>query len=184
MTGTVVTQAASGDEAARLAAVRACAILETPRETAYDSLVFTTAQLFRVPMAMLAIVGDERVWVKANVGPLPREWPRRETFCATVVELDKVLVVEDATADIRFSDLPPVSGRPKIRFYAGIPLHGPGEFPVGTLCVMDHAPRTVPERARLQLLQLAREAEEMLKLRAREPDETPEPPASTVTGGR
>ncbi len=165
-------QAPSRDEAARLEAVQACAILDTPREAAYDGLVFTAAQLFRVPMAMLAIVSEDRVWLKANVGPLPRDWPRKATFCATVVERDKVLVVEDATTDARFSDLLPVTDRPNIRFYAGVPLHGPGEQPVGTLCVMDHVPRTVPERARLQLLQLAREAEEMLNLRTRGADET------------
>ena len=181
-----MTPSPPGDEVARLAAVRACAILDTPRETSYDALVFTAAQLFRVPMAMLTIVGDDRVWLKANVGPLPRDWPRRSTFCATVVAQDNVLVVEDATSDARFSELPLVAGRPNIRFYAGVPLHGPGKLPVGTLGVMDHAPRTVPERARVQLLQLAREAEQMLSARTREFDDTPDRvrgPLASARGG-
>ena len=155
----------SGDEIARLEAVTACGVLDTPRETGFDSIVFTAAQLFRVPMAMLAIVARDRVWLKSSVGPLPSEWSRHDSLCTVVVDRNQMLIVEDTLIDSRYSQASMVGNAPKIRFYAGIPIMGPGNQPVGTLSVLDRHPRTVPERARTQLQQLAREAESLLKRR-------------------
>jgi GAF domain-containing protein len=139
--------------------------MDTPREPAFDSIVFTAAQLFRVPMAMLAIIGNDRVWLKASVGPLPHEHAIDDTFCAVAVHTDDIVIVEDAINDARFSKLSIVARHPNVRFYAGVPIHGPGNVPVATLCVLDRHPRTVPDRARQQLLQLAKEAEELLRMR-------------------
>ena len=154
------------DEQARLESVDACHVIGTPREPGFDSIVFTAAQLFRVPMAMLAIVARDRIWVKSHVGPLPNEWPRPKTFCTSVVEENVMLVVEDTLVDSRFAQMALVSTPPNIRFYAGIPILGPGNRAVGTLAVLDRTPRTVPERARIQLVQLGREAEDLLRRRA------------------
>jgi GAF domain-containing protein len=139
--------------------------MDTPREVAFDNIVFTAAQLFRVPMAMLAIVDRDRVWLKASVGPLPHEIAIENTFCATTIQTDEIIIVEDAVSDVRFSQLPVVTGQPNVRFYAGVPLHGPGSVAVATLSVLDRRPRSVPDRARQQLLQLAKEAEELLRRR-------------------
>lgn len=155
----------SDQEVARLKAVHACVVIDTPRETSFDSIVFTAAQLFRVPMAMLAIVDEDRVWLKSSVGPLPKEWARRQSLCTLVVETGQMLVVEDTLADSRYSQVAMVGGPPNVRFYAGIPLLGPENLPIGTLSVLDRMPRTVPERARTQLQQLAREAQGLLKRR-------------------
>ena len=153
-------------EQRRLAAVSACGVLDTPREPAFDNIVFVAAQLFRVPMAKLAVVAEDRVWLKASVGRLRQNIPRTEAFCPAVIERGELLVVEDALSDNRFTTLPMVATDPHVRFYAGVPLHGPERQLVGTLSVLDTHPRTVPERARNQLLQLALEAETLLNQRA------------------
>ena len=153
-------------EQRRLAAVAACDVLDTPREPSFDNIVFITAQLLRVPMAELAIVAENRVWLKASVGRLQQNIPRRAAFSPIVVEQAAFLVVEDALNDQRFARLPMVIDQPHVRFYAGVPLHGPQAQVVGTLAVLDNTPRTVPNRARNQLLQLAREAELLLNQRA------------------
>lgn len=162
----MVAEQASPAEQRRLAAVAACDVLDTPREAAFDNLVFIAAQLFRVPMAKLAVVAEDRVWLKASVGRLTQNTPRPAAFCPTVVEMDALLIVEDALVDQRFAQLPMVVDRPHVRFYAGVPLHGPQAQVVGTLCVLDNNPRSVPGRARSQLLLLAREAEVLLNRRA------------------
>ena len=164
--GYAVPEQASPAEQRRLAAVEACEVLDTPREAAFDNIVFIAAQLFRVPMAKLAVVAKDRVWIKASVGRLPQNLPLNAAFCHTVVETGNVLVIEDALSDQRFAKFPMVAAPPHVRFYAGVPLHGPGAEIVGTLSVLDNAPRTVPDRARSQLLQLAREAEVLLSQRA------------------
>ena len=160
-----MTAVEARDERERLAALAACAIMDTPRESAFDNLVFTAAQLFRVPMAMLTLVGDTRVWVKSCVGPLPREWDRSNSFCHMVVESDQLLIVEDATTDSRFARTPGVMEPPHIRFCASAPLHGPSQHVIGALCVVDLHPRSVPDRQKTQLQQLAREAGELLRMR-------------------
>lgn len=35
-----------------------------------------------------------------------------------------------------------MTGPPYIRFYAGHPIHGPGNMRIGALCIIDDSPRT------------------------------------------
>jgi GAF domain-containing protein len=51
-----------------------------------------------------------------------------------------MFVVPDALADPRFADNPVVAAGPRLRFYAGRPVHIDGRR-VGTLCVVDNRPR-------------------------------------------
>ena len=113
-------------------------------------------------MAMFAIVGNDKVWPKSRVGPLPSDWPRPVSFCHTVVQTNEPLIVPDATKDVRFSQFPMVTGSPGIRFYAGVPIHGPDDFVVATLCVLDRQPSAIQDRAYQHFLQLARAAEHVL----------------------
>ena len=76
-------------------------------------------------------------------------------------------MVHDASVDDRFFDNPFVNGAPHIRFYAGAPLSLPGGDRVGTLCLIDTAPRTLTADMRDTLLALKRQAEAHLALRAR-----------------
>ena len=153
------------DESARLAALASCAIMHTPREAAFDNIVFTAAQLFRVPVAVLALVDDKVAWAKALVGPMPVERPRGRTLCTQVIETGQLLVIEDTTVDARFAALATQMDEQPLRFFAGAPLFGPGRQPVGALAVFDRHPRTAPERQQVQLVQLAQEAGELLRLR-------------------
>ncbi len=157
----------SGHEALRIQAVAACNVLNTKPEAVYDRIVFTAAQVLRAPMAMLAIVGAHDLWLKARVGPLPHDWPRPRTFCDTVIRCDDALVVEDAAADAHFSAFPCVVSRPFIRFYMGVPIHGPDRHIVATLCVLDSKTRGVSDRGAQQLQQLAYDAENLLTARSR-----------------
>lgn len=161
-----MSEAASSSEQQRLAALHACALLDTPRETTFDNIVFTAAQIFRVPMAMLTLIDDTRIWVKAGVGPLPPWWDRSQSVCSLVTSTNELLIVEDTATEGRFSRDPALLAETPIRFSASAPLLGPGGHVIGALCVMDRNPRTVPERQRYQLMQLAREATDLMCLRA------------------
>jgi GAF domain-containing protein len=63
------------------------------------------------------------------------------SLCAHAILGTDVLQVEDTLADPRFADNPLVSGGPRLRFYAGMPLMLDDGSRVGTLCVADHRPR-------------------------------------------
>ena len=152
-------------EAARLAALAACRILHTPRERSFDSLVFTAAQLFRAPIALINFVHADYVWAKAGVGVVGSTWDRHDTFCGAAIETETTLIVEDAALDPRFANLPIVTDWPYMRFYAGAPIHGAERQAIGMLCVMDRSPRIISEHKKKQLETFAQELGNVLRFR-------------------
>ena len=130
------------DEAARLDALRALRILDTPPEQRFDRITSLAARLLRVPWAYISLVDADRVWVKSQVGMLIDQMPRDVSFCGHVILGDQPVVLPDTTADERFVDNPQVLGPEGVRSYAGVPLGSEGGHMVGALCVADHRART------------------------------------------
>jgi GAF domain-containing protein len=130
------------DEAERLAILRSIQLLDTPPEERFDRFTRLAARVFDVPISLLTFVDEDRQWFKSRVGlPLP-ETSRNTSFCAHAILEDSPLVVPDALQDERFEMNPLVTGDPRIRFYAGVPLKISGQA-VGTLCLIDTRPRSL-----------------------------------------
>ncbi|OCL05287.1 hypothetical protein AOQ84DRAFT_323190 [Glonium stellatum] len=51
------------------------------------------------------------------------------------------LVINDLSLDERFKDKPYVTGKPYLRFYAGVPIRSPNGHNIGSYCVVDDKPR-------------------------------------------
>jgi PAS domain S-box-containing protein len=154
------------DEPQRLAALHRLRLLDTPPEPLFDGFARLAAQICETPIALVSLVDAERQWFKANVGlPGSNETPREVSFCAHTILGDPLLEVPDALADARFADNPFVQADPHIRFYAGAPLRLPDGLRMGTLCVVDRAPRVLSERQRAMLVELAATASHALLLR-------------------
>jgi len=98
-----------------------------------------------VPVALISLIDDERQWFKSKQGLEVTETPRSVAFCDYTIRQDRMLIVEDATRDVRFRDNPLVTGPPHVRFYAGMPIREPGGFRIGSLCIIDYVPRKVQE---------------------------------------
>src|SRR3990167_8620403 len=128
-------------EAERLAALYELNILDTPEEERFDRIVRLAAKIVGVPAAYIALLDAERQWFKSTVGMQEKQTPRNISFCTHTIEQDDPLIVADALLDPRFANSPLVLGDPHTRFYAGYPLSSPGGYKVGTLCVIDKAPR-------------------------------------------
>ena len=129
------------DERERVAALQALDVLDTPPEERFDRYTRLAKRLFDVPIALVSLVDANRQWFKSAQGLAARETPRDVSFCGHTILGSDVFVVEDATRDERFDDNPLVTGEPRVRFYAGFPLPGPGGHRLGTLCIIDHEPR-------------------------------------------
>ncbi len=142
-------------EAQRLRDLYSLKVLDTSAEERFDRYTELAADLFEVPIALVSLVDEHRQWFKAARGVEQRETERSISLCGHVVAADEPLVIPDALRDPRFAGNPLVDGEPRIRFYAGIPLHGPTGAPVGSFCIIDHEPRQLTERQLGLLRQLA-----------------------------
>jgi len=153
------------NEAARLAALNAYGVLDTPFDARFDRIASLAARLLGMPIGLVTLVDARRQWFKAQHGlDGLRETPRDVAFCAHAVASGEFLEVSDAAADSRFADNPLVTGDPGIRFYAGAPLIDPEGFALGTLCVIDRQPRILTDAERAQLNDLAAVALDALLL--------------------
>jgi PAS domain S-box-containing protein len=128
------------NESQRLESLRSLNILDTPPEERFDRITRVTAELFGVPVALISLVDEDRQWFKSCVGVSIRETPRNVSICAHAILGDDIFYVSDTLKDPRFVDNPAVRDQ-NIRFYAGMPLAGPEEQMIGTLCIMDQIPR-------------------------------------------
>ncbi|MCR6665889.1 MAG: GAF domain-containing protein [Methyloversatilis sp.] len=133
------------NESERLGALRALLLLDTPPEKRFDRIVQFAAREFDVPIALISLVDENRQWFKSRVGLDACETSREVSFCGHALSMDVPLVIEDALLDERFADNPLVTGPPHIRFYAGAQLRLASGLVVGTLCLIDQAPRTLDE---------------------------------------
>ncbi len=143
------------DEAARIKELESLHQLDTPAEERFDRIVRLAAGLFDVPVALISLVDENRVWFKARHGLDAPEIPREISFCAHAILSPEAMLVPDARLDDRFKDNPFVTGEPHIQFYAGYPLADPGGHRVGNLCLVDYKPRRLKKEDLQSLKDLA-----------------------------
>jgi PAS domain S-box-containing protein len=152
-------------EAARLAALDAFAILDTPPEDSFDEVAQLAAEICDMPIAVVNLIGEGRQFFKAEVGLGVRSTPLETSFCAKALLEEEFLVVPDATKDPRFDCNPLVTGDPNLRFYAGALLRTGEGHAIGTVCVLDFQPRTLSPTQERTLRVLARQVMKQLELR-------------------
>ncbi|HMM68649.1 MAG TPA: GAF domain-containing protein, partial [Dokdonella sp.] len=152
------------DEQQRLARLRGLAVLDTEGESLFDGLARAAAIVVGTPIALISLIDSDRQWFKANIGLTEvAQTPRDVAFCAHAILGDDLMEVTDATADSRFASNPLVTGQPGIRFYAGAPIRLSDGYKMGTLCVIDREPRSISDKQRAVLVELARAASDALE---------------------
>ncbi len=147
----------------RPAALQTLEVLDTPPVERFDRLTRLARRVFRVPIALVSLVGDRRGGSAAGSGMDATRLAAPGAPGSPLLHTDELLVVSDAAADPRFRDCPLVNGAPNIRFYAGCPLRLESGRRVGTLCLIDHAPREFGDDERHLLSDLASLAESELR---------------------
>jgi GAF domain-containing protein len=163
-------------DAERVAAVRASGALDTRAQPLLDAVSQRAADIFDVPMAMVTWIDETTQQVRGRHGSLTAgamsndeglSLPREMTLCGHVVANAQTLVVPDIAKDLRFAGNPIVQAR-GIRFYAGAPLRNADGYILGTLCLLDEAPRALTQREVKLLESMATELMDSLRAAVRE----------------
>jgi GGDEF domain-containing protein len=128
------------NEPERIQALKDLEILYTPAEERFDRITRVARRVFDVPIALVSLVTDDQQWFKSCQGLTASATSREISFCGHAILNDDTFVVSNALKDPDFRDNPLVTEEPKIRFYAGQPLHF-GNHKLGTLCLIDTRPR-------------------------------------------
>ena len=130
---------------ARIAALRATGLLDSPPEQAFDRLANLARRMLDAPVCLVSLVEIDRQFFKSCVG-LPEPWasirqtPLSHSFCQHVVATGAPLVVEDARKhpllreNLAIRDLNVIA-------YLGIPLVTPDAQAIGSFCAIDTRPR-------------------------------------------
>jgi GAF domain-containing protein len=152
-------------EEARLKALSEYHILDTAPEKSFDTIAELAAFICEAPIALISLVDRDRQWFKAKVGLETTETHRDYSFCAHTIVQGSLMVVEDATQDVRFASNPLVTADPHIRFYAGAPLITPSGQSLGSLCIIDRKPQKLSKKRACALKNLADLVVTQLELR-------------------
>jgi GAF domain-containing protein len=125
-----------------------------PAEASLNQICLLAQSLFKVPIALVTLVGRDKQKFLAKCGVNADGTSRKDAFCTYAILDDEVLIVGNATQDVRFLQNPLVTGEMHIRFYAGAPLIVRPGIRLGTLCIIDTEPRefSKEEASRLQML--------------------------------
>lgn len=153
----------------RLALLGSLGLLDTAPEAAFDDIVAAASALCDTPIALVSLVDERRQWFKAKVGLDVGETPVEQAVCAYTLDRTELLVIPDLAVDRRTRANPLVTGAPHIRFYAGAPLRASNGHVLGSLCVIDTAPRPtgLTQAQRRGLEALGRQVMNVISLRRR-----------------
>ncbi|MBC8769845.1 GAF domain-containing protein [Arenibacter sp. BSSL-BM3] len=131
-------------------------ILKTPTDGCYDDLALLAVKIFDVPIAIIALVDSDRMWLKSSVGLKDEHLKSSTELCYSAYLSDDVYIKDKTRVDPRMLSNPVVSGAMGLQFFAAAPLrssHGPT---VGSFCIMDERSRNFTVAESSMLRQLAR----------------------------
>ena len=139
----------------RIKSLRSLGLLDTAPDKRFDRLTRMARRMFRVPIALVSLVDENRQWFKSCDGLAVSETSRETSFCGHAILGDGIFLIPNALADERFSTNPLVTNDPHIRFYAGFPVRAADGAKIGTLCVIDREPREFSQEDAVALKDLA-----------------------------
>lgn len=155
------------NEKDRLKRLKDYQILDSPSESAFENLTRLAADIFNMPIAIVALIDEDRQWHKSYVGIECKEIDRAFSFCNDLLVDGEVITSSDATDDPRFNDNPFVTDEHNIRSIAAAPIKTGDGYILGGFCVLDREQRDFSDNEKNILRRLATEAMSQIDLRYR-----------------
>jgi len=155
------------NDVARLKALDRYLVLDARSEQVLDEVVAAAARLFGVSNAMLSMVEENQVLVKApyNLPVAIERIPREQSLCSATILQEATAVFEDidqaSAPGVDISLLQQLG----LHFYAGHNLRTPDGYNIGSLCLYDGPARQFSPTERTLLATLAGLVMRLLELR-------------------
>ena len=129
------------DEALRNEALSQYDVLNAAADPVLDDLTRMAARICKTPMALISLVGPDRLWIKSRFGFATTEMPLGHTPCESALHRDEIYQVTDTQAEPELPREGLILDGILARFYAGVPLATPGGVKIGTIAVCDTVSR-------------------------------------------
>jgi PAS domain S-box-containing protein len=153
----------------RLAVLRQTNLLDSPAEEAFDRIARLAARLLELPIVLVSLVDQDRLFLKACLG-LPEPWasarqlPLSHSLCQQLLVTRRPLVIPDTGRDPPGRDHRVVSEL-GVGAYLGVPLIVSGQV-LGAVCAADRRPRDWADDDLATLADLAAMLITQIQLRA------------------
>ncbi|WP_263368350.1 PAS domain S-box protein [Edaphobacter bradus] len=155
------------DEALRNEALAQYEVLNTGQDPVLDDIARLAAQLCGAPIALIVLVGTDRLWLKSHIGINSTELSLGTLPCETTILGDTVYEVADARLNPDFAPDGIFLDKRPYRFYAAAPLSTPAGVNIGTIAVIDQPSRRLTSAQSSALSILARQVITRLELNGR-----------------
>jgi len=152
-------------ESNRLNALKQYEILDTPTDGNFDRITLLAARVFNVPIAIISLVDEDRIWFKSSQGLDINEIDRAPGLCASAILSNDIYLIEDARNDVRSLANPLVTGEFGLQFYAAAPLRTQEGYNLGTFCIIDKKKRYINSDQQILLRQMAEIVMDEMELR-------------------
>ncbi|MFB6347747.1 MAG: GAF domain-containing protein [bacterium] len=136
--------------------------MDTPPEESFDNLTKLAAKSFDVDVALLSLVDEDRLWLKARHGLEVDEVPREESLCNAVVREGRTVEIPDTLDDSEAQRNSLVTER-GIRMYYGVPVRSPDGSVIGTFCLLNDSPRQLSSGEVERLETMAEQAQILVR---------------------
>ena len=121
-----------------------CGLLQAPGEKAFERLTRMAAQLFDVPLVLIALADGGHRWFQTREGETELgagALAGHAVLRDIAMQSSDGVVIPETRDDARLCANSLVLGAPYLRFYAGTPLRGEDGEIIGALCLLDVLPR-------------------------------------------
>lgn len=155
-------------ELARIKALKALDILDTAPEERFDRIIRLAQRILNVPICLLSLMDQHRIWYKSKIGMPLEEIERKGSLCELAIQHNGCYYVADTLLNNDTNTNAMVSGPPYIRFYAGQAVAAPNNITVGSLCFIDFKPKLLSVAEQAALRELAAMVEEEFNINIRQ----------------
>lgn len=149
------------EELERIHRLQSYGLLGLGKEPELDVFAQAACLISDCPSALIAMMEEDTQQIQSCIGMELDSVDRRNTVCRYTIMSKDVLVIEDTFEDLRSSTTPLIRDG-NIRFYAGVPLLDDEGYALGTLFVIDYAPKSLSEKQIDSLKQLGQAVSKIL----------------------